>query len=91
MHDNDNIVLEERKIGFAGNVNFVPYYTNSSWNATDDAFYFFTMPCDDVTPTLCVYHVDKDVAEKLFDLEFFKFEKPYTGFERRHRADGRRP
>ena len=75
MHDNDNIVLEERKIGFAGNVNFVPYYTNSSWNATDDAFYFFTMPCDDVTPTLCVYHVDKDVAEKLFDLEFFKFEK----------------
>ena len=52
MQDNDNIVLEERKIGFAGNVNFVPYYTNSSWNATDDAFYFFTMPCDDVTPTV---------------------------------------
>ena len=75
MQDNDKFVLEERKIGFAGNVNFVPYYTNSSWNATDDAFYFFTMPCDDVTPTLCVYHVDTDTSERLFDLEFFTFEK----------------
>ncbi|MCR4573112.1 MAG: hypothetical protein K5787_05035, partial [Lentisphaeria bacterium] len=75
MQDNDYIVLEERKIGFTGNVNFVPYYTNSSWNATDDAFFFFTMPHDDVTPTLCIYHVDTDVAEKLFDLEFFKFKK----------------
>ncbi|MBQ9445101.1 MAG: hypothetical protein IJU61_00815, partial [Victivallales bacterium] len=75
MQDNDNIVWEERKIGFAGNVNFVPYYTNSSWNATDDAFYFFTMPYDGVTPTLCIYHVDTDAAEKLFDLEFFKFKE----------------
>ena len=75
MQDNGNIVLEERKIGFAGNVNFVPYYTNSSWNATDDAFYFFSMRPDDVTPALCVYHVEPDTSERLFDLEFFKFEK----------------
>ena len=75
MQDNDNIVLEERKIGFAGNVNFVPYYTNSSWNATDDAFYFFTMPCGDVTPTLCIYHVDTGTSERLFDLEYFTFKK----------------
>lgn len=26
MQDNDKFVLEERKIGFKGNVNFVPYY-----------------------------------------------------------------
>ncbi|MBO7091194.1 MAG: hypothetical protein J6W23_05365, partial [Victivallales bacterium] len=75
MQDNDKFVLEERKIGFAGNVNFVPYYTNSSWNTTNDAFYFFTMSCDDVTPTLCIYHVDTDTVERLFDLEFFKFHK----------------
>lgn len=71
MQDQGSIVLEERKIGFPGYKNFVPYYTNSSWNAAGDAFYFFSVKHGSRIPTLCIYHVDTDTTEKLLDLTLF--------------------
>lgn len=65
---NGNIVLEERKIGFPGYDNFVPYYTNTSWTLEDDAFYFFSVKHGGNIPALCIYHVDTDTSERLFDI-----------------------
>ena len=71
----ENIVREERKIGIPGNMNVLPYYTNTSWDEEKNGFYYFSFKYGSLAPAVYFYHVDTDTSEKLFDLTLLKNEK----------------
>ena len=61
-------IQNERKIGFPGCKNFVPYYTNTSWDDEKNGFYFYSLPPGKHVPAVYFYHVGTDCSEKICDL-----------------------
>ena len=75
MNQQENIIQDERKIGFPGHRNFLPYYTNKSWNGTEDSFYYFSVAPGNFIPELYLYDVAAGESKKCFDITFCKNEE----------------